>query len=547
MDAGFVADAFARALAAAGTRAVFGLPGGGNNLEVVGALQAHGVEFVLTHGETAAAIMAAVYADVAGVPSAAVITRGPGAASAVNGAAQALLDRQPIIVLTNTVAQRERPRIRHQFLDQRSIYLPVTKGSGVLGADSPDDAMAEALELAQAHPRGPVHLDFDPTSPERPRLMDEVLRSPEPAGEASRVHALISRARRPVVLLGVGARDVRAEVRGLLDGSNVPVLTTYRAKGVIPESWTNYAGLLTGATVEGEALESADVIVAIGLDTVELIPAAWPYRAPLVALSSWPDVSSYLPIVHQLVRDLPQLVGDLHGHLGGDWAPRSGSQFLQRALDRLLREPESISGVSPQALVSRVRAHAPAGTIATVDAGAHMLAVLPLWETRDKDEIIVSSGLATMGFALPAAIAAAVAAPDRRIVCFVGDGGLGMTLAELETLVRLQLPVTVVVFNDSRLSLISVKQTSPRHGGNTAVAYREVDFSRVAAGFGMPAQVALSNEQLDSAVVASLASTGPHLLDARVDPGCYPLVLDAIRGARGPGKDHVPITAPVCR
>lgn len=541
MDAGFVADAFARALSAAGTQTVFGLPGGGNNLEIIGALQAHGIDFVLTHGETAATIMAAVYADVTGVPSAAIITRGPGAASAVNGAAQALLDRQPVIVLTDAVPQRERPRILHQFVDQQSIYRPVTKGSGVLGADCPAGVMAEALELALAHPRGPVHLDFDPSSPERPRLIDEVRRFLEPAGEASRVHALVARARRPVVLLGVGARDVHAEVRDLLDGSNVPVLTTYRAKGVIPESWTNYAGLLTGATAEGEALESADVIVAIGLDTVELIPAAWPYRAPLVSLSSWPDVSGYLRIAHQLVGDLPQLVGGLHGHLGGDWAPGSGNQLLQRTLERVLREPKSLSGVTPQALVRRIRAHAPTGTVATVDAGAHMLVVLPLWETRDKDEIIVSSGLATMGFALPAAVAAAIAAPDRRIVCFVGDGGLGMTLAELETLVRLQLPVTVVVFNDSRLSLIAVKQSSRRHGGETAVAYREVDFSQVAAGFGVPARVAASNEQLDSAVVASLTSAGPYLLDARVDPGCYPLVLEAIRGPHRTANDLAPL------
>ncbi len=532
MDARSVADAFASALVAAGTRTVFGLPGGGNNLEVVGALEAHGIQFVLTHGETAATIMAAVYADVANVPSAAIITRGPGAASAVNGTAQALLDRQPVIVLTDTVAQRERPRILHQFVDQRSIYRPVTKGSGVLGAGSPGDTMSEALDLALAHPRGPVHLDFDPTSPERPRLTGEMRRFPEPAVGPSYVHALVSRARRPVVLLGVGARDAQAEVRDLLGGVDAPVLTTYRAKGVIPEAWSNFAGLLTGATVEAEALESADVIVAIGLDSVELIPAAWPYPAPLVALSAWPDVSGYLPIEHQLVGDLAKLVEGLNGHIGGDWAPRSGSQFLRRGLERLLREPKSVTGVSPQAVVRRFRAHASADTIATVDAGAHMLAVLPLWETHDRDQIITSSGLATMGFALPAAIGAAVAAPGHRIVCFVGDGGLGMTLAELETLVRLHLPVTVVVFNDSRLSLIAAKQTSPRHGGETAVAYHEIDFSRVAAGFGVPAHVASNSEQLDSAVVASLAESRPCLLDVRVDPDCYPLVLDAIRGPR---------------
>jgi acetolactate synthase-1/2/3 large subunit len=107
-----------------------------------------------------------------------------------------------------------------------------------------------------------------------------------------------------------------------------------------------------------------------------------------------------------------------------------------------------------------------------------------------------------------------------------------MVLAELETLVRLELPVTVVVFNDSRLSLIAVKQVSERHGGESAVAYRDIAFDQLARGFGIPAQAVSNVVDLDAAISASLAATGPSLLDARVDPGCYPAVLDAIRGAR---------------
>jgi acetolactate synthase I/II/III large subunit len=184
--------------------------------------------------------------------------------------------------------------------------------------------------------------------------------------------------------------------------------------------------------------------------------------------------------------------------------------------------------------VRRVREMAPLGTIATVDSGAHMLVVLPLWAVDDRDEVIVSSGLATMGFALPAAIGVATAFPTRRVVCFVGDGGLGMVLAELETVCRLQLPVTIVVFNDSRLSLIAVKQSSTRHGGEGAVTYREVDFAQVAAGFGIPARIVRGDDELDAAVQVTLAVDGPAVLDVRVDPSCYPAVLDAIRGPREP-------------
>lgn len=531
MSAQAAAHTFARALHAAGTRTVFGLPGGGNNLEVVGALQAHDIDFVLAHGETAATIMAAVHADVTGRPSAALVTRGPGAASALNGAAQALLDRQAVLVLADSVARHDRPRITHQLLDQVAMFAPATKGSMIIRTVDADDVMADALALALAHPRGPVHLDFDPeASRAAPALAARVDLAP-PADVAG-IRTLVHGARRPVVLLGLGSRDVTREVRELLEGIDVPVLTTYRAKGVVPDSWTNHAGLLTGATVEGEVLDAADLIVAVGVDTVELIPAHWRYEAPVVSLASWLDPSSYLPAVQVAVGDLGALVRELHGCLGGDWPAGIGNRFRQRGLDLLLRMPDEVHGVTPQELVGRVRALAPIGTIATVDAGAHMLVALPMWDTEHKDEMIVSSGLATMGFALPAAIGAALACPGRRVVCFVGDGGLGMVLAELETLARLRLPVTIVVFNDSRLSLIAVKQSSARHGGEGAVAYRETDFAQVAAGFGVAAQVVRTGDDLDSTISAAFAAHGPNLVDARIDPACYPLILDAIRGPR---------------
>ncbi len=532
MDAERLAGVLARGLATGGVRAVFGLPGGGNNLEVVGAVHSIGLPFVLAHSETAATIMAAVHADLTGAPSAVVVTRGPGAASAVNGAAQALLDRQAIIVLTDSVAARDRSRITHQYVDQRAMFRPVTKATADLGGHEPEQVITDALALAARHPRGPVHLDFDPSSTEAAQLARD--ESSDQVTEDT-LHAacdLLRAAHHPVVVLGLGARDVVTPVRDLLNGSHVPVLTTYRAKGVIPDHWANCAGLLTGATVESAVLARADVILAIGLDSVELIPAPWVYPAPVVSISSWVDPSDYLPRAVDLVGDLDQLVAGLSGSLDSEWPAGSGKQFRQAGIALLVEEAEPAAGISPQRLIRRVRALAPAGTIATVDAGAHMLAVLPLWETEDRDEMIVSSGLATMGFALPAAIAAALARPNRRIVCFVGDGGLGMVLAELETLGRLNLPVSVVVFNDSRLSLIAVKQVSERHGGESAVAYCDIAFDRLADGFGISSHTVSTADGLDEAISASLTAIGPSLLDVRVDPSYYPGVLDAIRGER---------------
>ena len=149
------------ALAAAGTRLVFGLPGGGSNLDVVGAAERAGLRFVLTHGETAAATMAGVAAELTGVPGACLVTRGPGVASAINGVAQALLDRQPIVVISDCVEEAERDRVSHQRIDQRALMAPVTKASLRYGpADV--DVPAQAVALVAAGRPGPVHLDFDP-------------------------------------------------------------------------------------------------------------------------------------------------------------------------------------------------------------------------------------------------------------------------------------------------------------------------------------------------------------------------------------------------
>jgi acetolactate synthase-1/2/3 large subunit len=208
-----------------------------------------------------------------------------------------------------------------------------------------------------------------------------------------------------------------------------------------------------------------------------------------------------------------------------------------RALERLrATEPSCPAGLTAHEIVSITREAAGAGAIATVDAGAHMLVAVPLWETRAPGDLLVSSGLATMGFALPAAIAAALVHPDRRVVCLTGDGGLGMALAELETLARLQLDVLVVVFNDSTLSLIAIKQRGEGHGGPGAVTYRPTDYAAIARGCGLAAEAVRDDVTLRRAVRAACARRGPTLLDVTVDPSGYGAVLDAIRGpARSAG------------
>jgi acetolactate synthase-1/2/3 large subunit len=181
----------------------------------------------------------------------------------------------------------------------------------------------------------------------------------------------------------------------------------------------------------------------------------------------------------------------------------------------------------PLELAAEVVSAAPSRTIATVDAGAHFLAIMPFWPAVEPMQLLISNGLATMGFALPAAIAAALARPGQPVVCMVGDGGLAMTLAELETLARLQLPVTVVVFDDAALSLIEIKQ-KPGQGGSAAVRFAPVDYAQVASAMGLDAVVVATASEARAAL--AVGWDRPRLIDARIDPSTYSPLMTATRG-----------------
>jgi acetolactate synthase-1/2/3 large subunit len=207
------------------------------------------------------------------------------------------------------------------------------------------------------------------------------------------------------------------------------------------------------------------------------------------------------------------------------WPAGAGARHRE-AVRAALRH--GAGGFGPLDVVDAVVASRPPGTTATVDAGAHFLAVMPMWPAATPLSILISNGLATMGYALPAAIGAALARPDRPVVCLVGDGGLGIVLAELETVARLALPITIVVFDDAGLSLIKIKQ-GDAHGGSPAVDYRPIDFAAAARACGLAAETVD-----DAASLRRLLTNGwerPRLVAARIAPDHYAHLLAVTRGS----------------
>jgi acetolactate synthase I/II/III large subunit len=561
------AEAIVAALVQAGTRLMFGVPGGGPNLDVIGAAEAAGLRFVLAHGETAATIMAATSADLTGAPGSVVVTRGPGLASAVNGIAHAALDRLPVLVIADTVAAADAGRISHQRIDQTALGRSVAKAAVTVSGLR---AAAGAVAIALAAPAGPVIANMDDSAANqdgwsgRRRAENGVeaqtLRAAEDttarAGRAVLAEALRA-ARRPVVLLGTGAIPRTAAVRDALAGRGIPALHTYRARGVLPDSAAEAAGLVTGGTMEWPLLSAADLVVGLGVDEAEMIPARWDYPARTILVTepgaapsgSWFTGATALSLPITAAAEV--LAAQTSRPPGHEWPPDAGRAARQDAARRLAAAAVAAPGrLAPQQIVATARACAPPETIATVDAGAHMLVAMPLWEVPEPGRLLVSSGLATMGYALPAAIAAALClpqtqgAPQAPVLAFTGDGGLGMTLAEIETAVRLSLRVIVIVFNDAALSLIEIKQRPAGQGGEEAVRYRPVSFAAAAAAMGAAGAAVTSERELATALADALARPGPTVIDADVDPACYPAVMDLSRGQAGrrsvPGIGRAP-------
>ena len=516
-----LARALAAGLRAAGVRMVFGLPGGGPNLDMIAGAAEVGIDFVLAHGETAACMMAASYGRLTNTPGVAIVTRGPGFTSAANGIAQATLDRFPLLLVSDTVTQASAGHTAHQRLDQVAAAAPLAKWSGTLGNADPVQLVERCAQLAVQAPAGAVHLAFDPTAagdraPALPGF-------PADAGVVATAGNTLASARRPVVILGADAARHPDAVRAALRDLACPLLVTYEAKGVVPESWSTYAGLFTGAHIESAVLEQADAVLGIGLDPVEPMPGQWRYAAPVVLAHSHVIETAYFGDPLLVVGPYDTVLPDLAGRLRSELPASAGAE--RRAADLALLS-SGATGLDPLGIVHTTQ-QAVGDVLATVDAGAHMLAVMPAWHTDEPGSVLISNGLATMGFAVPAAIAMALARPGRRVVCFVGDGGLSMVLGELETMARLQLPVTVVVFDDAALTLIKLKQREGQ-GGPGAVAYHAVDFAAVATAMGLTGRTADTFDELTDALRAP--ADGPLLVDAHVDPAAYRHIIKVTRG-----------------
>jgi acetolactate synthase-1/2/3 large subunit len=527
------ADILARRLHEAGCRHAFGMPGG-EVLALVEALERAGIRFILAKHENAAGFMAEGVYHRTGAPAILVATLGPGALNGVNVVANAHQDRVPMIVLTGCVDADEALGYTHQVLDHGAVFAPITKAQFRLSADGAANIAERAVTLATDPRPGPVHVDVPISVAEATVAPPAPLRrAPASAlapvgGDLARARAALGAAQRPIAMLGLDLLGVadRAGVQAFLEHFNMPFVTTYKAKGIVPESHPlclGAAGLSPLADRQVLPLfAQADAVLAIGYDPIEM-RSGWrnpwsPERQMVIDISPVENTHYMHHDTLHFRSDIPATLEALaQGTAPGATWPTTEPEAARAALGAAFPR-DDLWG--PAAVIDEARAVLPPDTLASADSGAHRILLSQMWQVEEPRGLVQSSGLCTMGCALPLAIGMKLAAPDRPVVSFSGDAGLLMVAGDLATAAELKTPVICIVFVDASLALIEKKQRE-RQMINRGVDFARHDFAAIGRAFGGAGVRVRSRAELRDALGEALAAQTFTVIAAEIDRGAY--------------------------
>ena len=527
------ADILARRLYEAGCRHAFGMPGG-EVLTLVDALEKAGIRFTLTRHENAAGFIAEGVHHRDGAAAILVATLGPGALNAVNVVANAHQDRVPMVLLTGCVDADEALSYTHQVLDHQAVFRPVTKASFRLTAGGADLIADRAVSEALAPRPGPVHIDVPigvadaRVATAQPRRRVAASPAAPQGADLARAKGWLAGATRPLAIVGLDmlSGDSGCVLRAFLEHFAIPFITTYKAKGVIAE---DHPLCLGGAGLsplaDGHLLplvQRADLILCIGYDPIEMRPGwreAWdPARQKVIDIAPVQNDHYMHQAGLSFVADPGATLEALaQGAAARATWPEGEPRATRAALDQAFPQGDDWG---PAAVIAEARAVLPAETLATADSGAHRILLSQMWTCREPRALVQSSGLCTMGCAVPLAIGLKFAAPDRPVVSFSGDAGFLMVAGELATAAELGTPVIFVVFVDASLALIEKKQRE-RQLPNAGVDFAGSDFAAIGRAFGGAGDTVRNRAELRAALGAALSRDSFTVIAAEIGRGGY--------------------------
>jgi acetolactate synthase-1/2/3 large subunit len=511
-----------------GVRWVFGVPSG-PVLPLIDSLRRSSIEFILTASETSAGFMASAVGYLTGRPGICVSTVGPGATNLTTGVGCAWLDRAPVLALTCNVPSAWLGRRIQMRIDHQTLFKPITKRSFSFTGGKVSEILAHALATAIDEPPGPVHLDLPEDTAlangaEKCNQLGEAkLLADRSEALAQAISEALQKSDRPLVVTGLtfARHDNSDKLLQFLQRQKIPFVSTLHGKGFLPESHSNWAGVIGRArrTDIKRFTDQADLIIAVGYDPIEMNYEEWVGQTPVMHISTeaaeddgsigfvWNEACNLNAAVAAMAKVPPVAnrwsVEEWREHrVSFDRALRpANSQFAAHHVLDILRE-----NLSPNAILA-------------YDVGAHTHQIASQWRTDCPKSLLATNGWSAMGYGMPAAYAAKLVFPSREVAAVVGDGGFQMTAGELSLARRLRLQVPVIVLNDGWLGLMKVKQER-KHYPLSGVHLGPPPQSPPHY-FGVPCRPAKTSDEFSQALQWALTLDGPSVIEAFIDVEPY--------------------------
>jgi acetolactate synthase-1/2/3 large subunit len=544
-------DLFLRCLESEGVEYIFGLPGEENN-DLMFSLLNSKIKFILVRHEQGAAFMADVYGRLTQKVGVCLSTLGPGATNLITGVANANMDRSSILAITGQTNSNLRHKESHQNMDVISMFKPITKWRwSIHDADVIAEIVRRAFKISIEEKAGAVHLELpeniakDKSDIKPIKKPQRTLRSRPNKGLIKKAVKMILSAKIPVILIGNGCirGNASSNIRKFAEKTGIFSMNTFMAKGVISDKSERH--LQTIGIKDADhlliALREADLVIAIGYDLVEYSPKNWNRNLDkkIIHIDFTPaEVETYYPPEIEIAADISYTIDAIlleltkEKEVEGEKKERKKinnnnnlnsidmpyfeiPDILREIKKQIIWRIEKFKDdfaypIKPMKLVIE-------NDIVISDVGAHKLWIAKTYNTYIPNTCLITNGFCSMGFALPGAIAAQLVRPNQKVVVMCGDGGFLMNVQELETAVRLQLPIIVIIWCDSDYGMISLKQIH-EFGRSVFTRFNNPDFVTLAQSFGAIGYHVKSTEEFPKILEKAKESTSvPVIIAIDVD------------------------------
>lgn len=523
------ADLLIRCLEKEGVKYIFGIPGE-ENLDLIRAISNSSIRFITTRHEQGAAFMADVYGRLTGTAGICMATLGPGATNLVTGVADANLDGSPLIAITGQVGTEKMHITSHQYLDLVEMFKPITKRSKqIVRPDTVTEVVRLAFKYAESGKPGAVHIDL-PNNIAKMQVTGEPLEKNSPVkgiadpDNVKKAVVAINNAKYPVIIAGSSA--IRSNAGGAIahfaEQIHIPVVNTMMGKGIIP--WDNRYAIGTIGIPQkdyiNQLFEVSDLVLGIGYDLVEYAPQKWngSTRPNVVHIGTKAaDINKNYQTVTQVVGDITESICQIMQNVRPKEEPDYAFNIKRRIeAEQALASNDDSFPMKPQRVVSDIRKFMGKEDILISDVGAHKIWIARNYNCYCPKTCIISNGFASMGIAVPGAIAAKLVYPDKKVLAVTGDGGFLMNSQELETAVRIGTPFVTLIWNDGSYGLIKWKEMNYFHK-TACVDFTNPDFVLYAQSMHCKGYRVNRAQELIPTLQDAFRQDVPAIIDCRID------------------------------